>query len=341
MARHYGKYIPGHPTIIVRNMPGAGSLNAVLYTAEIAPADGLTITAFNSGLVNETINEGSKAKISFDQFAWIGSLARDLRVCFAMKDSGIAAIEDLKKRKHVFGGSGVGSSATNNVAMMRNLFGLDLQIISAYRGNSEMYLAAERGEISGSCVSWSSLPDHWIKQNKINLLARLSRGTAEDLPADVKFLGDLTQSTQAREVIDYLMASGEVGRPLIVSRKVPAERIKILQEAFDATLRDPDFLADAARQISPSLRLMVPRRNGSSAKCSAPRLISSTKRALPRRNDYDRSALSRKPWARSQYTRAQLGTAQRRVRHTCPCLRPAGSLPLCGQAPLYAARCAD
>lgn len=251
MARHYGKYIPGHPTIIVRNMPGAGSLNAVLYTAEIAPADGLTITAFNSGLVNETINEGSKAKISFDQFAWIGSLARDLRVCFAMKDSGIAAIEDLKKRKHVFGGSGVGSSATNNVAMMRNLFGLDLQIISAYRGNSEMYLAAERGEISGSCVSWSSLPDHWIKQNKINLLARLSRGTAEDLPADVKFLGDLTQSTQAREVIDYLMASGEVGRPLIVSRKVPAERIKILQEAFDATLRDPDFLADAARQNLP------------------------------------------------------------------------------------------
>ncbi len=251
MARHYGKYIPGHPTIIVRNMPGAGSLNAVLYTAEIAPADGLTITAFNSGLVNETINEGSKAKISFNQFAWIGSLARDLRVCFAMKDTGITSIEDLRNRKHVFGGSGVGSSATNNVAMMRNLFGLDLQIISAYRGNSEMYLAAERGEISGSCVSWSSLPDHWLKQDKINLLARLSRGTADDLPKQVKFLGELTQNEQAREVIDYLMASGEVGRPLIVSRKVPAERIKILQEAFDATLRDPDFLADAARQNLP------------------------------------------------------------------------------------------
>ena len=251
LARHYSKHIPGNPTVIVRNMPGAGSLNAVLYTADIAPPDGLTVTAFNSGLVNETINDGEKAKIKFDQFAWIGSIARDLRVCFAMKESGITSLDDLKARKSVFGGSGVGSSATNNVAMLRNLFGLDLKIISAYRGNTEMFLAAERGEISGSCVSWSSVPDHWIKQGKINLLARLSRGTAPDLPDSVKFLGDMTPSAEAREIIDFLMASGEVGRPLIVSRKVPQERIKILQQAFDATMRDPDFLTEAAKQNLP------------------------------------------------------------------------------------------
>jgi tripartite-type tricarboxylate transporter receptor subunit TctC len=251
LARHYSKHIPGNPTIIVRNMPGAGSLNAVLYTADIAPPDGLTVTAFNSGLVNEAINDSDKAKIKFDQFAWVGSIARDLRVCFAMKDSSITSIDDLKTRKAVFGGSGVGSSATNNVAMMRNLFALDLKIISAYRGNTEMFLAAERGEISGSCVSWSSVPDHWTKQGKINLLARLSRGTAPDLPDSVKFLGDMTPSAEAREIIDFLMASGEVGRPLIVSRKVPADRIKILQQAFDATMRDPDFLAEAAKQNLP------------------------------------------------------------------------------------------
>ena len=251
LARHYNKHIPGNPTIVVRNMPGAGSLNAVLYTGEVAPPDGLTITAFNSGLVNDSINEGDKAKIKFSQFAWIGSMARDLRVCFAMKESGIHSLEDLKRQKAVFGGSGVGSSSANNVAMIRNLFGLDIKIISAYRGNSEMYLAAERGEISGSCASWSSLPEHWLKDGKINLLARLSPTTAPDLPDTVKFLGDLAPNDEARGVMDFLLASGEVGRPLIVSKKTPTERIKTLQQAFDATMRDPDFLADAAKQNLP------------------------------------------------------------------------------------------
>ena len=251
LARHYIRHIPGNPTIVVRNMPGAGSLNAVLYTGEVAPPDGLTITAFNSGLVNDSINEGDKAKIKFSQFAWIGSMARDLRVCFAMKESGIRSLEDLKRQKAVFGGSGVGSSSANNVAMIRNLFGLDIKIISAYRGNSEMYLAAERGEISGSCASWSSLPEHWLKDGKINLLARLSPITAPDLPDTVKFLGDLAPGDEARGIMDFLLASGEVGRPLIVSKKTPAERIKTLQQAFDATMRDPELLADAARQNLP------------------------------------------------------------------------------------------
>ena len=251
LARHYTRHIPGNPTIVVRNMPGAGSLNAVLYTGEVAPPDGLTVTAFNSGLVNDTINEGDKAKIKFSQFAWIGSMARDLRVCFAMKESGIRSLEDLKRQRVVFGGSGVGSSSANNVAMIRNLFGLDIKIISAYRGNSEMYLAAERGEISGSCASWSSLPEHWLKDSKINLLTRLSATTAPDLPDTVKFLGDLAPSDEARGIMDFLLASGEVGRPLIVSKKTPAERIKTLQKAFDATMRDPEFLADAKKQNLP------------------------------------------------------------------------------------------
>ena len=251
LARHYTRHIPGNPTIVVRNMPGAGSLNAVLYTGEVAPPDGLTVTAFNSGLVNDTINEGDKAKIKFSQFAWIGSMARDLRVCFAMKESGIRSLEDLKRQKVVFGGSGVGSSSANNVAMIRNLFGLDIKIISAYRGNSEMYLAAERGEISGSCASWSSLPEHWLKDGKINLLARLSATTAPDLPDTAKFLGDLAPSDEARGIMDFLLASGEVGRPLIVSKKTPLDRIKTLQQAFDATMRDPEFLADATRQNLP------------------------------------------------------------------------------------------
>ena len=250
LARHYGKYLPGNPTSIVRNMPGAGSLNAVLYTADVAPADGQTVTGFNSGLVNETINDGDKAKVRFDQFAWIGSMARDLRICFAMKESGIVSIEDLRKRKAVFGGSGVGSSSANNVAMLKNMLRLDMKIISAYRGNTEMYLAMERREIDGSCVSWSSVPDHWVKGGRINILARLSQVSDPGIPQSVPFFGDLVEGND-KDVVDYLLASGEIGRPFIASRKVPQDRITALQHGFDAALRDADLLSEAEKQNLP------------------------------------------------------------------------------------------
>jgi tripartite-type tricarboxylate transporter receptor subunit TctC len=250
LARHYGKHLPGTPTTIVRNMPGAGSLNAVVYTADVATPDGQTVTAFNSGLVNETINDGDKAKVRFDQFAWIGSMARDLRICFTLKETGITSLEDLRKRKAVFGGSGVGSSSANNVAMLKNMLQLDLKIISAYRGNTEMYLAMERGEIEGSCVSWSSVPDHWLKAGRINILTRLSLVNDPAIPASVPFFGDLVKS-EDRDVVDYLLASGEIGRPFIASRKVPAERIAALQRGFDAAMRDPDLLSEAEKQNLP------------------------------------------------------------------------------------------
>ena len=250
LARHYGKYLPGQPTTIVRNMPGAGSLNAVLYTADVAAADGQTVTAFNSGLVNETINDGDKAKIRFDQFAWMGSMARDLRICFTLKESGITSLDDLRQRKAVFGGSGVGSSSALNVAMLKNLLKFDLKIISAYRGNTEMYLAMERREIDGSCVSWSSVPDHWLKSGRIHILTRLSVVSDPAIPASVPFFGDLVKG-QDKDVVDYLLASGEIGRPFIASRKVPADRIAALQRGFELAMRDPDLLSEAEKQNLP------------------------------------------------------------------------------------------
>ena len=248
LARHYARFVPGVPTIVVRNMPGAGSLSAVLYTRDVAPPDGLTVTTFNSGLLNESISEGDKAKVRYDQFAWVGSLARDLRACLAWKTTHLRSLADFNGRKQpVFGGAGPNSSSANNVAMLRNLFDLDLRIISAYRGNTEMNLALERGELDGVCISWSSVPEDWIKNDRINILTRLSRAQTPELPASVPFIGDLATSQERRDVIDMLLLSGEIGRPFIVSKKVAADRVDLLRKAFDDATQDRALLAEAEK----------------------------------------------------------------------------------------------
>ncbi|MDB5640772.1 MAG: tripartite tricarboxylate transporter family receptor [Hyphomicrobiales bacterium] len=248
LARHYARFIPGAPTIVVRNMPGAGSLSAVLFTRDVAPPDGLTLTTFNSGLLNESMSDGDKAKVRFDQFAWVGSLARDVRACMAWKDTNIRSLADFASRKQaVFGGAGPNSSSANNVAMMRNLFDLNLRIISAYRGNTEMNLAVERGELDGVCISWSSVPEDWLKNDKVNIIARLSRATSPAILAAAPFIGDVAPSQESRDVIDMLLLSGEIGRPFIMSNKVARDRVALLRKAFDEAAQDPALAAEAEK----------------------------------------------------------------------------------------------
>jgi tripartite-type tricarboxylate transporter receptor subunit TctC len=249
LARHLPKHIPGEPTIIVRNLPGAGSLTSVLQLDSILPTDGTQIVTFNAGLLNDSMADGDRARVRFNEFSWLGSMARDLRVCYTWKTSSIKTWDDLQNRKEaVFGAAGANSNSANGVAIVRNLFNLNLRTIFAYPGNSEMNLAVERGEIDGACISWSSIPQSWIANRNINVLVRLSPNTAAEIPSSVKFVGDLVDTAEKRSIIDVLVSSGELARPFIVSRKVPASRVEILRTAFAAAMADPEFLADATRQ---------------------------------------------------------------------------------------------
>lgn len=252
LARHYAKHLPGQPTVVVRNMPGAGSLTSVLHLNGSAPPDGTTVVAFNAGLLNDSMSEGAAARAKFTDYAWVGSITRDFRVCFAWRATGILSWEDLLKRKEsVFGASGAASSSANNVAMLRNLFNLNLRTIHGYPGNTEMFLAIERGEVDGSCVTWSSIPDHWIRNDSIAVLNKLSAATQPGVPASARFIGDLVDTQEKRDIVDVLLASGELGRPFITSLKVPADRLKALRAAFDASMTDTALLADAEKQKLP------------------------------------------------------------------------------------------
>ena len=252
LARHYARHVPGQPNVIVRNMPGAGSLTAVLHLNGSAPADGTTVVAFNAGVLNDSMSEGAAARAKFTDYAWIGSITRDFRVCFAWRGTGILTWDDLAKRKEtVFGAAGAVSSSANNIAMLRNLLNVNLKTIHGYPGNTEMFLAVERGELDGSCVTWSSLPDHWIKNNNIAVLTRLSPSTQPGVSESVKFVGDLVTTQEQKDILDVLLASGELGRPFITSPKVPADRLQALRAAFDASMSDAAFLADAEKQKLP------------------------------------------------------------------------------------------
>ncbi len=252
LARHYAKHLAGQPNVIVRNMPGAGSLTAVLHLNGSAPTDGTTIVAFNSGVLNDSMSEGAAARARFTDFSWIGSITRDFRVCFTWRATGVLTFEDLAKRKEsVFGAAGATSSSANNIAMLRNLLGVNLRTIHGYPGNTEMFLAIERGELDGSCVTWSSLPDHWVRNNSIAVLTRLSPSTQPGVPESAKFVGDLVTTQEKKDILDVLLASGELGRPFITSQKVPADRLKALRAAFDASMTDPAFIADAEKQKLP------------------------------------------------------------------------------------------
>lgn len=249
VGRHLPNHLPGVGTVIVRDMPGAGGLTSVLYLDNTGPKDGTVLSAFNAGVISDSVAAGAQAKTKFTDYAWIGSVMRDLRVCYAWRASKIPAWADMAKRKEtIFGATGVNSNSYNGAATIRNLFGINIKIIPAYPGTSEMFIAIERGELDAACSSWVAIPPAWVKEKKIDVLVRLGTGTTSEIPASVPFIGDLASSQEQKDIIDILKAPADLGRPFIVSKEVPADRVALLRAAFDATMSDPAFKADAQKQ---------------------------------------------------------------------------------------------
>jgi len=249
VARHLGRHIPGNPNVIVQNMPGAASMTSVRHLDANAPKDGTVITTFDPGLVTESFASPDVFKVRFSDYQWIGTLLRDIRICYAWSATGIKTFGDMMKRKEfMIGTTAKGSNAYVNGAILRNVFKAPVRQISGYPGSNEQRLALERGELEGNCGSWTAMPQEWLVNRKINALLRFSATRPVDMPADVPYVLDLAQTQEQKDVIDILNSPGELGRPFIVARQVPAERVAILRAALQATLKDEAFLADAKKQ---------------------------------------------------------------------------------------------
>jgi tripartite-type tricarboxylate transporter receptor subunit TctC len=258
LGRFIGQYLPGNPRIVVQNMPGASSLKAVQYLDNGAPTDGTVVTAFNAGLVMESLTKPDEIPIDLNGYAWIGSLSQEIRVCYVRAETGIKTWNEvLQSQRLSFGETGRGSASYVDSGILRDVLGVKVKTILGYAGSAEKMIAVERGELDGDCVSFSSIPRKWLSDGRIKVISRGSLVAVPDMPADVPYVMDLTSDPEKKQLIKFLLSPSAAGRPYIASRSVPADRVRALQEAFSASLQDPRLLAEADKLQLPVVGSMT------------------------------------------------------------------------------------
>ncbi len=276
IAREIGKHIPGASAVIVQNMPGAASLNSVKFLDVGAPQDGTAINTFNSGVILDSLTNPEKIGLKLSEYQFIGSAARDVPVCYAWHTAGISSLEDITADKpYILGNTTRGSTTYINGSILKNLLGVNLRHVIGFPGSAEQRLAIERGEITGDCGSWSSIPVDWVLNKRVRPLVKFSTQMADDLPADVPYVGDLISDQSKKDLITFVLASAELGKPYIVSRNVPADRVKLLRGAFDQTMKDPEFLATSRK-----LRLPISPISGEEAEAIIRRIYSAPQKVV-------------------------------------------------------------
>jgi tripartite-type tricarboxylate transporter receptor subunit TctC len=251
LSSHMGRHIPGKPTLVVQNMPGAGSLRVVNYLYNVAPRDGTVIATFARGIVLEPLM-GRAEGTQFDapKFTWIGSVSNEVSVCAFMDKSGIKTWEDMRTKKYMIGASGTGADSDVFPSVLRNLFKLPLKIVTGYAGGADLVLAMERHEIDGRCGwSWTSLISRsraLYDSGKINLTLQIALQPHENL-AKVPLLTDLSGDPRDKAALKLIISRQSFARPFAAPPEIPAERAQALRAAFDATMKDAEFLAEAKR----------------------------------------------------------------------------------------------
>lgn len=250
VARHIGKHIPGNPTVVPANMEGAGSLKLMNWLYDGAPRDGSVIGTVNRGAPFEPL-VGIQEFARFDAtaFTWIGSVNDEVSVCVAWERTGITEFSELYEKELIVGGTGQGAEDVFSKLII-GVLGARLRLITGYAGGNEVNYAMERGEVDGRCGwSWSSIKStrqQWLDDGSIKVLLQVALRKHPDLP-EVPLIMDLADNEEKRQILRLVLGRGVLGRPFLAPPGVPADRAAALQHAFDAMVRDPEFLADAAR----------------------------------------------------------------------------------------------
>jgi len=247
VAKHMGNHIPGNPVLIPKNMAGAGSRKVTAYIYSVAPKDGTSLaTADQSQALQQAMEDPS---IQFDvrKLIWIGNPNKDVNTLAVWHTSGIKTLDDAKAREVVVGATGSNTSAQYPQAM--NFFlGTKFKIINGYPGGNDINLAMERGEVAGrgsnAWASWKGTRPDWLREKQIIILVQIGLQKDKDLQ-DVPLMMDLGKTPEDRAALKLLSAATEIGRPLFSTPDVPSDRVAALRKAFDETMTDPKFVADA------------------------------------------------------------------------------------------------
>jgi tripartite-type tricarboxylate transporter receptor subunit TctC len=249
-ARHMERFIPGHPTIVARNMPGAGHALAAQHLYNVAAQDGSVIATLGQNLPMAQLLQPEKIKFRMEKFNWIGNVSQDNNVTVAWHTAGVTSFADLESKELIVGAQGINSTSAQYPLALRNLLGAKFRIISGFSGTQTIILAMERGEVAGlgsnSWATWKAQHPDWVKERKIIPLVQMGLHRAPDLP-DVPLLTELARNAAQRQVFDMLSSGIVVGRPILTTPNVPADRVAILRAAFNATMTDESYLADSKK----------------------------------------------------------------------------------------------
>jgi tripartite-type tricarboxylate transporter receptor subunit TctC len=248
VARYLGRHIPGQPNIVPQNREGAGSMRAAIYIYNAAPKDGTVIGTFSRSMSVAPLLQ--EAPFDASKFSWLGSVSTDVNVCMTWHTSAVKTWNDMLTKPAKIGGLGAGADPDIFALMFKNVFGAKFQLVSGYPGTNDVALAMERGEVDGMCgLSWSTVKTRhgdWLAGKKVNIPVQAGLHKENDI-ADVPLVMDLVKNPEQAQIVRLILASQEMARPFAAPPGIPADRRRALIAAFEKTMKDPDFLAEAEK----------------------------------------------------------------------------------------------
>jgi tripartite-type tricarboxylate transporter receptor subunit TctC len=252
LARHIGRFIPGSPIVVAKNMEGVGGLRLANFLYNAAPRDGTTFATLYRGIVFDPLLGGNGAQFEAIRFTYIGSANDEVSVCVAWHTTGVISFEQVLTKELVVGASGRSADTYQFPKIVNGVLGTKFRIIAGYPGGNDIDLAMDRGEVQGRCGwSWTSLKatrQSWLAEKKINILFQMGLSRHPDLPS-VPLVMDLARNDDDKAILKLIFARQVMARPYIAPPDVPNNRAEALRAAFADTMKDGDFLADAEKSL--------------------------------------------------------------------------------------------
>ena len=246
LARYLGKHIPGEPTIIAQNMPGAGSLKAANYLYEVAPKDGTALGVVVESAALEQALANPAVQYDAARFTYIGRIATSNNIFMQWHTAKVQSLEQARHVETSLAGTGPGSIAETVPRLLNALIGTKFKLISGYPASREAMLAMERGEVEGASSAWAAVKvakKDWLRERKIAIILQTAPERASEL-ASATSLGEIGETAEDKQVLALYAGGSAIGRSLLAPPGVPAERVQLLCNAFDAMTKDAEFLAE-------------------------------------------------------------------------------------------------
>jgi tripartite-type tricarboxylate transporter receptor subunit TctC len=253
VARHLGKHLPGNPTVVPRNMGGAGGLQVLNHIQSVAPKDGSTIGIVLPSLVFDPLFTGKSEGYDPLRLKWLGGPARYASVAIAWNAATpVRRAQDLLTQELVVGAASVASNSASDAYVMRHILGYKYRVVTGYQSGADIDLAMQRGETQGRAnIAWYGIKTRnaeWLREGKISLLYQMGLKRHPDIPAEVPLSLDLTRTPVERQMLELKFSANDVGYAFMAPPETPAERVAALRAAMTAAVNDPAFRADAARE---------------------------------------------------------------------------------------------